>query len=84
MATSIENTGQPNNDGVRFERVDCLTVNVYVEGPGDTTRGPCHPAVQKILDRDRQQIAELIAINRHEQERLNRLGPNADPDVTIS
>lgn len=61
----------PDNEHVRYERVDDLTVNVYVEGPGDTTTRPAHPSVQKILERDREQIAQMIARTRREQEELN-------------
>ena len=60
-----------DNDNVRYEQVDDLTVNVYVEGPGDTTARPAHPAVQQMLKRDREQIAQMIARTRCEQEALN-------------
>ena len=61
----------PNEDGVRYERVDDLTVNVYIEGGGDRTVRPSHPAVRKIIERDRAQIDELIARVRREQDQLN-------------
>lgn len=71
MTTPVVAAALPDDDGVRYERVDDLTVNVYVEGPGDTTVRPAHPAVQKILERDREQIAQLIARVRCEQEKLH-------------
>jgi hypothetical protein len=71
MMTPEDSSPLPNEEGVRYERIDDLTVHVYVEGPGDTNVRRAHPAVQKILERDREQIAEMIARTRREQERLN-------------
>jgi hypothetical protein len=71
MTTAEDFFPMPQDDGVRYERIDDMTVHVYVEGPGETTVRPAHPAVQKILERDREQIAELLARTRREQERLN-------------
>jgi hypothetical protein len=71
MTTPAVSSALPDDDGVRYERVDDLTVLVYVEGADDTTVRPAHPAVQKMLERDHEQIAQMIARTRREQDRLN-------------
>ena len=77
MTTPNTSSALPDDDGVRYERVDDLTVNMYVDGPGDTTVRPAHPVVQKMLERDREQIAQMISRARSEQEKLN--APNCPP-----
>jgi hypothetical protein len=68
MTTS---SAHPDDNDVRYERIDDLTVNMYIEGLGDTTVRPSHPAVQQALQRDHEQIAQLIARTKCEQEKLN-------------
>ncbi len=46
MATDITSPNGPSDEGVHYERVDDLTVNMYVEGPGDTTARPASAAAQ--------------------------------------
>ena len=53
------------------KRVDDLTVNMYVEGPGDTTVRPASAAAQAARERDRELIARLIARTQQEQDKLN-------------
>jgi hypothetical protein len=79
MATDSVSFAWPDDDGVRYERVDDLTVNIFIEGPGDTTVRPALPAMQRILERDRDEIAQLIARTRQEQEKLHRNGPPSRP-----
>jgi hypothetical protein len=71
MATDIVSPHGPSDEGVRYERVDDLTVNMYVEGPGDTTVRPASAARQAARERDRELIARLIARTRQEQDKLN-------------
>jgi hypothetical protein len=69
---TVPNAPSPaNDDGVRYEYIDDLDVLVYVEGQGDTTAGLPHPAVQKILNRDRDKIAQLVAWAKRQQEELD-------------
>jgi hypothetical protein len=86
MTTPATSSPSPNENSVRYERVDDLTVNVYIDGQGDTTVRPWSPSVRKILERDREQIAELIARFRREQERLKAKPPQPpkadDPNQT--
>ena len=49
MATDIGSPDGPSDKGVHYERVDEVTVNMYVEGPGDTTVRPASAAVQAAL-----------------------------------
>jgi hypothetical protein len=51
--------------------VDDLTVNMYVDGPGDTTVRPASAAAQAARERDRELIARLIGRTRQEQDKLN-------------
>jgi hypothetical protein len=71
VPTSNNPVPEPADKDVRYERVDSLTVHVFVEGAGDTTVRPASAAVKKMLERDREQIAELIARAKREQEKLN-------------
>jgi len=75
MATNIVTPNGPSDEGVHYERVDNLTVNMYVEGPGDTTVRPASAASQAARERDRELIARLIARTRQEQEMLNTRKP---------
>jgi hypothetical protein len=61
----------PTDDGVRYQRVDDLTVHVYVEGPGDTTVRPPSPARVKQREADRANIERLVAWAKREQEIFN-------------
>ena len=71
----------PNEEGVRYERVDSLTVNVYIDGPGDTTVRPPTPSRLKELERDRELIAEMNARVRRDQEKLKgRSNAPSNPD----
>lgn len=81
MATDIVSPDGPTDPGVHYERVDDLTVNMYVEGPGDTTVRPASAAARAARERDRELIARLIARTRQEQDKLNaRKSPPAPMD----
>jgi hypothetical protein len=71
MTISSASSGLPNEDGVRYERVDDLTINVYVEGPGDTTVRPPTPARVKQREADRENIERFVAWAQREQEKLS-------------
>jgi hypothetical protein len=71
MATSNVPSPLPNEEGVRYERIDDLTVHVYVEGPGDTTVRPPTPARVQQREADRANIERLVAWAKREQEKLN-------------
>lgn len=58
----------PHEDSVHYERVDGLTVNIFVDGPGETVSQPAHPDVMKMLGLNRLQVEELVARARREQE----------------
>lgn len=71
MATDIVAPNGPSDEGVHYERVDDLTVNMYVEGPGDRTVRPASASARAARERDRELIARLIARTRQEQDKLN-------------
>ena len=70
MATDHVSPNGPSDKGVHYDRVDNLTVNMYVDGPGDTTVRPASAAAQAARERDRELIARLIARTRQEQDTL--------------
>jgi hypothetical protein len=79
MATDTVSPNGPSDEGVHYERVDDQTVNMYVEGPGDTTVRPASAAAQAARERDRELIARLIARTRQEQDKLNARKPPSAP-----
>ena len=78
MAKDIPPNGPYGRD-VYYDRVDDLTVNVYVEGPGDTTVRPASAAARAARERDSALIASFIARTRQEQEKLNARKPPPAP-----
>jgi hypothetical protein len=71
MAIDMVSPPGPSGEGVHYERVDDLTVNMCVDGPGDTSVRPATAAAQAARERDRELIARLIARTRQEQDKLN-------------
>jgi hypothetical protein len=77
MTASNSSAPLPKDDGVRYERVDDLTIHVYVEGLGDTTVRPPSPARVKQREADRANIERLVAWAKREQEIFNARQPQS-------